>query len=152
MVRVINEFRDVLRQFEREVEFQNNNCCQSGVSLAQCHALLDIEGFAPTTITDIANRSGLDKSTVSRTIDGLFNIGLINRNENPGNRRESLITLTEDGLKTCKKINRTNNRYYKETFSGMSKEEVKIFIETLRKISERMMKLRVSENDPNCYN
>ena len=39
----IRNFRDAMRIFDREVYYQNNASCCNGISLAQCHTLLEIE-------------------------------------------------------------------------------------------------------------
>ena len=39
----IQQFRECFRILEREIFFQNTASCCKGVSLSQCHALLEIE-------------------------------------------------------------------------------------------------------------
>ncbi len=48
----------------------------NGISLAQCHTLLEIEKSHEISISELANTLSLDKSTVSRTVDGLVNINM----------------------------------------------------------------------------
>ena len=62
----IKKFRKSLRVFEREAEIQNNECCNMGVSLSQCHLLMDIETKTNSSVTELSEIQNLDKSTISR--------------------------------------------------------------------------------------
>ena len=72
----INQFREIIRIFDREVSFQNSASCCNGISVAQCHTLLEIENNNEISISELAGNLSLDKSTVSRTVEGLVNINL----------------------------------------------------------------------------
>ena len=123
----IQNFRKSLRSFERFLENQNkNSCCCNGVSLSQCHTLLTLEEMAPCSLVDLAGALGLDKSTVSRTIDGLVRIGQVNRELDPGNRRYMILSLTEQGVKTALSLNAENNRYYSDVLKTMTEQEIEI--------------------------
>jgi len=106
-------FRKSLRTFERLVtsQLKGSSCC-TGVSLSQCHALLEIEDQGEPTLGDLAQNLGLDKSTLSRTIDGLVTIGLVTRAAHPGDRRSIRISITEQGRRTCDRINACNDALY----------------------------------------
>lgn len=108
----IRQFRKTLRMFERLTEFQEKNCC-SGISLPQCHVLLEVEEHGKATTGQLAESLNLDKSTLSRTIDGLVNLGLLQRLSHPGDRRFTPIALTEQGNAFCTAINTVNDDYYR---------------------------------------
>lgn len=141
---MIDKFRSILRRFEREINYQNTICCNSSVSLVQCHTLLDVERLKITNVTDLAERQGLDKSTVSRTIDSLFRIGLLNREINPESRRQSLINLTDAGEKVCCEINEKNNDFFQRVFDELTEEERHCFIVSFSKITTKMREVRES--------
>ena len=116
----IRAFRHSLRALERIVvaQFKDSGCCQ-GVSLAQCHALMEIESNGPLPLLDLAQGLGLDKSTMSRTVDGLVNIGLVERQPHPRDRRSVLLTLSEQGKSTCDNINRSNDALFRRVFDRL---------------------------------
>jgi DNA-binding MarR family transcriptional regulator len=141
---IVKKFRDVLRRFEREIFVQTNECCCNGVTLAQCHALLEIESKSKESLTDLAKTLCLDKSTVSRTVDGLVNAGLINRTIPEENRRMSVLQLTDTGKKVCHSINANNEKYIRDTLSILSDQEKKEFLRIFEKITLQMVKMRSS--------
>ncbi len=107
----IRQFRRTLRKLERLIESQQKFCC-SGATLAQCHVLLEVEELGQVTTGALADSLGLDKSTLSRTIDGLVNLGFLKRLSNPQDRRTIPLLLTEQGNATCKAINDSSDAFY----------------------------------------
>ena len=119
----IRVFRKLLRVFERLTaqQLKEESCCQ-GVTLAQCHTILEIEELGQATSGVLSKQLGLDKSTLSRTVDGLVNIGLIERVPNPTDRRYNLLSLTVKGQEIADRINRSNDKCYQQVFSGIAEE------------------------------
>jgi len=123
----IRSFRNRLRAFERKLwgqfnDQQNGESC-SNVSLAQCHAILELGELGQTTIGKLATSMGLDKSTLSRTIDSLVHKGIVRRSPDPSDRRFTLVHLTKTGASTCEQINSTNDAYFERVFKTIPNEE-----------------------------
>ena len=105
--------REKLRLLEREsggVFDGEADCC--GVTTAQCHTLLEIGNRGEISLVDLADALGLDASTLSRTIQGLVLIGLVDRRASDKDRRYVSIRLTDQGRKTFDEIETRNNAYY----------------------------------------
>jgi DNA-binding MarR family transcriptional regulator len=119
----IRTFRQTLRRFERLVvtQFKGFGCC-SGVSLAQCHALMEIDSRGSLSLLDLAQGLGLDKSTLSRTVDGLVNIGLVERRPHPNDRRSIQLFLTDQGQRTCDDINEKNDALFMRVINRLNPE------------------------------
>lgn len=111
------ELRKNLRRLERLMIIQQDGCCDT-VTLAQCHALLEMEQSGPsTTAGALAVALNLDKSTLSRTIDQLVKLGHVSRKIEPADRRYTILKLTSKGQTECDAINATANRQYDEIFT-----------------------------------
>ena len=67
----------------------------------------------------LAKRLGLDKSTLSRTIDGLVKVGLVDRVAHPSDRRFNMLSLTTGGQEVADRINRSNDDFYSRVFQGI---------------------------------
>jgi DNA-binding MarR family transcriptional regulator len=114
----IRAFRTDLRVLEREVVLSlssDTGCC--GVSVAQCHLLLETETRGSTSVTELASATVLDKSTLSRTVDGLCRSGLLRRQVDPANRRQQIITLSAKGRTAVDRINTTCDATYQRLFN-----------------------------------
>ena len=146
----VKQFRELLRRFERELFMQKNGCCCNGITLAQCHTLLEIDSKEKESLTELSKTLGLDKSTVCRTVDGLVNIGLLDRSIPTENRRMSTIQLTELGKTVCNSINVENDQYFGELLTILSDSERTHFVTILDKVVLRMKELRTQEEKPCC--
>jgi len=143
----INHFRETLRVFDREMYLQNNASCCNGISLAQCHTLLEIEKNSGISVSDLATNLSLDKSTVSRTVDGLVHINMVNRVIPEENRRKALLYLTGSGKKVCSTINLTNDSYVIEVLVDFTEGEREEFLRLFRKLSFNMAASRLQEKE-----
>jgi DNA-binding MarR family transcriptional regulator len=93
------------------------------------------------SLKDLSEQLYLDKSTLSRTIEGLVNLGLVDRVIPRNNRRSIIIKLTEQGASVCKKINTSNNKYYQMLLDSLPKDQLSIFIESFKTIVAKMIEM-----------
>lgn len=110
---IVRPFRSHLREIERQVARNlkdQTTCC--GVSMAQCHLLLEMAELENPSIAELAGRMLLDASTLSRTVDGLVKGGFLTRVEDPDNRRRALLAYTDKGRQACDVINRGCDEFY----------------------------------------
>jgi DNA-binding MarR family transcriptional regulator len=135
----VREFREYLRHFERELDIQNSTNCCSGVTLSQCHALMELDKKDNITLKDLSEKLFLDKSTLSRTIEGLVNLGLVERETPKSNRRTIIIKLTVQGISVCKKINSENDTYFQEVLNSLPEEHEQIFFDSFKTIVSKIM-------------
>lgn len=131
-----------MRVLDRELLYQNHASCCNGISLAQCHTLLEIEQNQKISVSELAENLSLDKSTISRTVDGLVNIGLIDRVIPKENRRKALLSLTKNGAQVCSTINCTNDAYIDNVLSDFSETEKEEFLRLLKKLTANMAEKR----------
>jgi DNA-binding MarR family transcriptional regulator len=108
------------------------------VTVAQCHTLLAVEEKGQTTITELAATLDLDKSTLSRTIEGLVVMGLVKRETNADNRRSQHIELTSDGEKVVAGINDQWDSYVASLFTRIPVEKHPIVVEGLSLFAEAL--------------
>ena len=141
----IKQFREMLRVFDQELYLQNHASCCQGISMAQCHTLLEIEKNAEITVSDLARNLSLDKSTVSRTVDGLVNIKMVNRVIPKENRRLALIHLTDSGKQVCSDINYSSDSYMREMLNDFTEDEKQDFLKLFRKFTRNMAAHRAKE-------
>lgn len=123
-MRTIREFRHAIREIEREVAYQlkhQSDCC--GVTMAQCHCLMELEDLGAVGIMDLAQRLRLDTSTLSRTVDSLVRAGYVERTANPADRRCVTLRLTEHGLSKAAEINAACDGFYVELFQDFSPDQ-----------------------------
>ncbi|AMW14546.1 MarR family transcriptional regulator [Streptomyces qaidamensis] len=74
------------------------------VTLAQFRMLVVLSSRGATKLVVLADLLQVAPSTAMRMVDRLINAGLADRQTNPGNRRETLLQLTEEGRRTVEEV------------------------------------------------
>jgi DNA-binding MarR family transcriptional regulator len=146
----IGEFRKNLRVLEREVQLSmasDTGCC--GVTLAQCHLLLEVDLRGSTSATKLAEILELDKSTLSRAVDGMCRSGLLSRETDSSNRRRQIIRLTKKGRTRADAINGICNATYTRLLDCVPAGKRKIVVESVALLASAMRRMR-RETDPAC--
>ena len=113
-----SDLREIVRILVRNLgllEKDEAGCC--GVTLAQCHAIVEIGRSKEINLNNLAELLNLDKSTMSRTIENLVNQNLVLREIHTENRRYIKIKLTEKGVEIFRGIEANMDDYYNNIIS-----------------------------------
>ncbi len=136
-VKMTRLFRDRLRLLERETirPFDaDSGCC--GLTLGQCHTLLEVGNRNEVSLVDLAAAFGLDASTLSRTVQGLVVIGLVDRRTSSRDRRFVTISLTAEGRRVFRNIEDRFNGYFGEVLSRIPAARRKAVVEAVALLAE----------------
>lgn len=135
-----NILRDLVRILGNNIGAMEKNellCC--GATIGQCYAILEIGLAGEISLIDLAKLQNLDKSTMSRTVNSLVNLGLVERLIDNDNRRYVKIKLTKVGQETFATINEIFDAYLQSIFASISddkraqvQESLEILIEALK--------------------
>jgi DNA-binding MarR family transcriptional regulator len=139
-------FRRTLRALERELGMALESqtvCC--GVTLAQCHALLEIADSGTITAGELAMGLSLDKSTMSRTMSGLEARGWVERSEDPANRRRAFVSLSAEGRKRVAEIDELCNATYGRLLAAMDGDSRRSMLEGSAVLARSLTALRESQ-------
>ena len=110
MIRVLVRKTGILERGEAE-------CCS--ITISQCHALVEVGRKNKLSINQLAEWLGLEKSTVSRSVDKLVGDGLVARQENPEDRRYATLELTERGQEMYLLIEEKMSDYFQQVLSAI---------------------------------
>jgi DNA-binding MarR family transcriptional regulator len=98
-------------------------------------ATIKREGAADAlTPTEIYKSLAIPSGSITKRIDRLEAMGLVEREQNPQDRRGVKIRLTSKGLELVNQFENRPNFLYDEMVESLSAEEVAAFITTLRKL------------------
>jgi DNA-binding MarR family transcriptional regulator len=140
----IQTLREKLRILEREsggVFGEQQDCC--GVTVSQCHTLLEVGKREPVSLIDLAAELNLDASTLSRTVQGLVLLGLLDRRTDAGDRRYVTIGLTAQGRKVVAAIEEKYDAFFKAVLGRLPAgsrasiiESISAFVDAVRAHNE----------------
>lgn len=135
------QLREVVKTLERKLGILEENelsCC--GITMAQCHALIEIGRAESISLNELAELLNLENSTMSRTVNNLVTNELVERNIDQKDRRYVTISLTESGYKLYEKIEEGMNEYFMKVYETIPEnkklqvlESIQILLDALNK-------------------
>lgn len=143
----LQEFRQAIRSLEREfflkLRQETENC---GVTLSQRHIITEIGSRGETSIVELSSVLGLDPSTLSRNINNMVNLELVNRYVRPKDRRYVALSLTEKGQAICDTLNSIYNDHYKKLFELIPEEKQRQVIDSFEVFNDATQELKYRSN------
>lgn len=139
----LRDFRSRLRVLEREAQkgvSAETECC--GLTLGQCHLLTELGSGGELSVNELARAMRLDKSTLSRGVEGLVALGLLSRRTDPEDRRCVRVGLTSRGREAADRIDRLCNCFYEGLFEHIPRERWPGVIESVGLLAEAFEKSR----------
>lgn len=91
------------------------------------------------TISEISEKTSLAKNTVSVVINGMVNKGIVERNINPHNRRQTIVSLTEYAKSLQEKYKMVSQQMNVLFYQGFSEKEQSQFEQYLARILETLI-------------
>ncbi len=102
---MVENIRVASRQMVRELGFMNHTLAATQYSPSVVHTLLEIEARGLMTAAQLVQILGLEKSSVSRMLSKLVNIGELEEQPSTEDARIKQLGLTAKGKETVRKIN-----------------------------------------------
>lgn len=91
------------------------------------------------TISEISEKTSLAKNTVSVVINGMVKKGIVERNINPNNRRQTIVSLTAYAKSLQEKYEIVSEQMNELFYYGFSEEEQRQFERYLARILETLI-------------
>lgn len=135
------QLREIIRLLERKlgiVQEGEISCC--GITMAQCHALVEIGRAKSISLNELAELINLEKSTMSRTVNNLVTSELAKRDIDPQDRRYASISLTNSGLKLYEDIEGGMNLYFEKVLETIPENKKQQVLESLQILLEAITK------------
>ena len=103
-----------------------------------------LQDAGPLRASDLVTRLGLDKSTVSRQIASLVDLGLVERAADPADGRAQVLTASAEGAARLARIRDVRRARWESDLSSWPPTDVATLAELLRRLN-RMGEAREAE-------
>ncbi|MEU3245024.1 MULTISPECIES: MarR family winged helix-turn-helix transcriptional regulator [unclassified Streptomyces] len=90
----------------------------------------------------VGERVGLDRSTIAEVISRLGRRGLLDKVRDPGDGRRSLLSPTEEGTRTHRRLTVRTARMNQIFLAPLAAEERTVFLDLIRRVSDAAESLR----------
>jgi DNA-binding MarR family transcriptional regulator len=108
-----------------------------GLSVINWRVLAVIGRYMPVSAKDVVARSSTDPFFVSRAVEQLVTQGLVDRGQDPEDRRRLRLSLTAKGRRVHRDIEQAINRVEAAVTEGLSREERKLLDDLLSRLERR---------------
>lgn len=122
LTQVVRQSMDVLmhRAFREQAHFVKS----TGLSMAQYGILMHMHYQQHCGISDISTRMEITNAAASQLVDKLVQSGLLERTEDPQDRRQKQLKVTEKGQDLINTGIRARSRWVDEVISILTPEQV----------------------------
>ncbi|HLY77919.1 MAG TPA: MarR family transcriptional regulator [Caulobacteraceae bacterium] len=110
-----------------------------GVSLSRHRALSVIFTMEPCTMSELADYSAVDRTTLTRTVDQLVDGGLVERTTPREDRRQVVLTLTDQGRRTCRRSLQAIYGVSRDLLVGLAEKDQRVVARSLETILARLV-------------
>ncbi|WP_118132497.1 MarR family winged helix-turn-helix transcriptional regulator [Oceanicella sp. SM1341] len=108
------------------------------LSFSQIHALMHLNRHGAVIIADLAEAVKLSSTAASRMVERMVRAGLVQRRENPEDRRQKYVELTPAGVSHVEELRSSITQIYSELFVHVPDKMVHQLIDTLVKARSYM--------------
>jgi DNA-binding MarR family transcriptional regulator len=95
----------------------------SPVTGAELHALREVRQRDPATMTGLAERLGLDRTTVSRVVARLEELDLVTRAPDTRDRRKTWVSITATGHELLDRFDRASMQDFRVATARWSRDD-----------------------------
>ncbi|WFB10932.1 MarR family winged helix-turn-helix transcriptional regulator [Streptomyces sp. LX-29] len=107
---------------------------EKGLSVKEYGVLCILHAEESSSQQALAERLGVDRTTMSSTVDGLVRRSLVRRTRNPRDRRAYRVWMTAEGYRTAEEIEERAAAIDKEFTDRLSEDEARRLKELLGKL------------------
>lgn len=125
--------RENIRLLVRKLEILNKSeasCC--GITLSQCHTLVEVGRAQRLSLNELSEALGLDKSTMSRTIENMVSSGLVEREIDTKDRRYVQIKLTDKGVLAYEEMENNMESFFENVIESIPEEKRDQVVESMQ--------------------
>jgi DNA-binding MarR family transcriptional regulator len=131
--------REIFQLFVRRfglLQKDGAQCC--GISVVQSHILYELSKKSNISLNDLSQLLSVDTSTLSRQVQYLVELDIINRVPDPNDRRYVLLSLTAKGQEQHHQIAKFMEDYVEGIFSRIPNEKQQQVLDTLKLLNDAM--------------
>jgi DNA-binding MarR family transcriptional regulator len=107
---------------------------KAGVDQPRWRVLMILGAQNPSTMSELAERSVIKASTMTRLIQRMQRQGLVKSAKHPGDNRISKVSLTPLGKQRLKMVRAIGGQIFRHTFGKIEDAKLKDFVAILKRV------------------
>jgi DNA-binding MarR family transcriptional regulator len=118
------------------------------LTMAQAKLLYVVTAAGDLSMSEIAHRLGVTISTASGAVDHLVSVGLLDRVDEPTNRRQVRVSVTPLGLETLERMRELSARQLRAMFDLVGDDDLAIIERSLRILTDAVDAATPTDPEP----
>jgi DNA-binding MarR family transcriptional regulator len=106
------------------------SCC--GITLSQSYTIVEIGRAGTMSVNMLTEHLGVDKSTVSKSVDKLVTNGILVRDTDLEDRRSVILSLSNKGQAVFEEMEKRAAAYFEEVIASLPSDKCEQIIESLQ--------------------
>jgi DNA-binding MarR family transcriptional regulator len=111
----------------------------AGLTIPKWRALAVIRRLGDCAMSELAQLSAVDRTTLTRTVDQLVKDGLVERKASAADRRLILLSLTPKGLETVDRGRYVNQAQNRKFLAGIPEDQARACVRVLQQIVDNQI-------------
>jgi len=138
LTEVIREWSEVfmqrsMRDFKRFMD-------TTGLSFSQINILMRLFHRGSSSVSEVGEQLGISSAAASQAVDRLVGLGLIERTEDPVDRRTKRLALTQQGHDAIEKGIEARSKWIEGVTNSLNLEQQKMIISALTLLTDAAQK------------
>ncbi|GIG92388.1 MarR family winged helix-turn-helix transcriptional regulator [Plantactinospora endophytica] len=146
--RRINALDQILELVVLINDDMTRSLARDGLTVSRTHLLWELRRHGPMPQRDLAAALRVSARTVTGLVDGLEATGFVSRQPHPTDRRATLVTFTERGLRTVEAMEHGQREFADLLFAQMPAERLDCLTAGLGEILNRLRGLDPARQQP----
>ncbi len=117
------------------------------ITMAQAKLLYVVTVAGALTMSETAQRLGVSISTASGAVDHLVGLGLLARADDPENRRQVRVSVTDEGTRTLEQLRELSTRHIRELIGRLDDADLDLIERATTILAEAAAMLPTSDSD-----
>jgi MarR family transcriptional regulator, organic hydroperoxide resistance regulator len=119
-----------------------------GLTMSQAKVLYLVQASAPIGLSELAGRLGVGVSTASGLVERLVEAGLVDRRDDPADRRHVLLSLTDTGTASLDRMRELNTGHMRLMLEHVSDADLATIDRAIRALTEAAVAMTPSRLAP----
>lgn len=123
------------------------NPCETQLNKTQFMTVMLLKEHGTVPMRFVASIIGMEKGSLTQVIDKLVALDMVNRRQDPEDRRSVLVELSPGGKRFADEIQRSFKAHLGETLDVLDGNEVSQLIESLNTIRKLVEKIEATKSE-----
>jgi DNA-binding MarR family transcriptional regulator len=106
------------------------------VTMSQAKVMYTVLVAGSLRLSELAGRLGVSLSTTSSQVDRLVELGLLDRHDDPADRRQVVISVTPDGATQLERFRELNSEQLRTLLDHVADDDLRVVADGLRILSD----------------